>query len=198
MRSYLAGSTLALLIGCDGRLAAGSILIVLTGTVFLRKISSRWSVMYLPIVLLASALFVWNFDLDPAKDNFAGRVAGSIGTLSQVDLTGLLGLDAQLSDQAADSGITYFVLTQSFVAVIVIWLAVCLLPVGRVYATRLYVHGIAMFIPLNLMVSYSFFSIKVASLIWFLFGHFLVNDYSVETPSLAPVGLRTKVGRATI
>jgi putative polymerase len=204
MRSYLTGSTLALLIGCDGRLAAASILIILAGTVFLRNISSRWSVLYLPIVLLLSVLFVWSFDLNPQGDNFAGRVAGSIGSLSRVDSIGLLGLDAQSSEGAADSGIAYFVLTQSLVGVMVIWLTICLLPAGRSYSTRLYVHGIAVFIPLNLMVSYSFFSIKVASLIWFLFGYFFMSDYSAESSSLfdarirADAGLRAQMGRATV
>jgi putative polymerase len=193
-RSYLAGSTLALLIACDGRLAAVSILIVLIGAFFLRKISSRWTVVYLPIVLLLSAFFVWNFKLDPRQDNFSGRIAGSMGVLSEVDLMGLLGFDAQSSDWAADSGITYFLLTQSLVGVIVIWLAVCSVPVGRRYCTRLYVHGIAIFIPMNLLVSYSFFSIKVASLVWFCFGYFFMNDDRVESAS--DVGLRGQVGRA--
>jgi putative polymerase len=183
-RSYLIGSTLALLIGCDGRLAALSILIILIATTFLRNIPSRWSVLYLPIILLLSAVFVWVLDLDPTHDNFGGRLAGSIGTLSQVSLHGLVGLDAQSSNQAADSGVTYFILTQSLVGVTTIWLAVCLFPVGRIYSTRLYVHGIGIFIPLNLMVSYSFFSIKVASLIWFAYGYLFMKDSSAETSPL--------------
>src|ERR1700675_2190533 len=181
MKSYLTVSTLALLIGCDGRLAAASILILLAGTVFLRNISSRWSVLYLPIILLLSVLLVWTLNLEPHGDNFTSRLAGSVSTLSQVDSIGLLGLDAQSSEQAADSGIAYFVLTQSIVGVTVIWLAICLLPEGRSYCMRLYVHGIAIFIPLNLMVSYSFFSIKVASLIWFFFGYFFANVFFVES-----------------
>jgi putative polymerase len=197
VRAYLAGSTLALLIGCDGRLASVSILIVAVSGVFVRKIPSRWSVFYLPVILLLSALFVWNSDLDPTQDNFAGRLAGSMGTLSQMDFIGLLGFDAQSSDQSADSGITYFVLTQSFVGVTVIWLAVCLFPAGRRYFTRLYVHGIAIFIPLTLMVSYSFFSIKVAALMWFCFGYFFMKDDALESLSPSNVRFRPQVGGAT-
>jgi putative polymerase len=176
VRWYLIGSTLALLVGCDGRLAALSIMIITIALVILRRVSSRWSALYLPIVLLTSAIFVGSFDLDPTNDTFGGRLAGSIGTLSQVGLRGLVGLDAEASDQAADSGIAYFVLTQSVVGVMIIWLAVCLLPAGRGDNMRLYVHGLAMFIPLNLMVSYSFFSIKVASLIWFSYGYLFSRD----------------------
>jgi putative polymerase len=179
-RIYLAVSTLALLIACDGRLAASSIVIVLMGTAFLRKMSSQWSFLYLPMMVAFSALFAWGSNSEAGRDNFSGRLAGSIATLSQVDFSGLIGFDAQSADFAADSGITYFILTQSLLGVVVIWSAICLLPVGRTLATRVYVHGIAMFVPLNLMVSNSFFSIKVASLMWFCFGHLFLEDPSTE------------------
>jgi putative polymerase len=199
-RLYLAVSTMALLVACDGRLALASILLVLFAAVFVRNIQSRWAVLNLPMILLASVLLVLNFNLDPRQDNFTGRIAGSMNTLSQVDFAGLVGLDASSSDAAADSGITYFVLSQSFIGVIVIWCAVCLVPEGRRYFTRLYVHGIAIFVPLNLLVSYSLFSIKTASLIWFCFGYFFMNDDPVDVESSTPsgAGLRTQIGRAAV
>jgi putative polymerase len=199
-RLYLAGSTFALLVACDGRLASASILFVLFAAVFVRNIQSRWAVLYLPMMLLASVLLVLNFNLDPRQDNFTGRIAGSMNTLSQIDSAGLFGLDASSSNAAADSGITYFVLSQSFIGVIVIWCAVCLVPEGRRYFTRLYVHGIAIFVPLNLLVSYSLFSVKTASLIWFCFGYFFMNDDPVEVQSSTPsgAGLRTQIGRAAM
>jgi putative polymerase len=199
-RLYLAGSTLALLVACDGRLAFASILFVLFAAVFVRNIQSRWAVLYLPMMLLASVLLVLNFNLDRRQDNFTGRIAGSMNTLAQIDAAGLFGLDASSSNAAADSGITYFVLSQSFIGVIVIWCAVCLLPEGRRYFTRLYVHGIAIFVPLNLLVSYSLFSVKTASLIWFCFGYFFMNDDPVEVQSSTPsgAGLRTQIGRAAM
>jgi len=205
VRYYLAVSTLALLIGCDGRLAAASILIVLISAIFVRRIPSRWSFVYLPIMLLLAAIFTRSSDVEAGQDNFSGRVAGSMVVLSRVDFSGLLGLDASAAGSAMDSGITYFVLTQSFVGVILIWLAVCLFPNGRRYSSRLYVHGTAIFIPLNLLVSYSFFSIKVASVIWFYFGYFLTKDDSedLESSSLSnspfsSMAPGTEIGRATI
>jgi putative polymerase len=184
LRSYLVLSTLALLIGCDGRLAAVSILIIMIVIRFLRNLSSRWSAFYLPIILVISIGFVWALKLEP-NDDFGGRLAGSVWTLSQMGLAGLVGFDARSSDMAADSGISYFVLTQSVFGLSVIWLTVCLVPVGRSYSARLYVHGIAIFIPLSLMVSYSFFSIKVASLIWFTYGYLFVKDSAVEVSTRA-------------
>jgi putative polymerase len=195
-RAYLIVTTLALLIGCDGRLAATSIVIVTAGMLCLRNLSSRWSILYLPAILLGSALFVASSSIDPHADNFSGRLAGSIATLSSVDTLGLLGLNADLSDAAADSGISYFIITQSLLGVIVIWSAVCLLPLGRLSATRLYVHGITIFVPLTLMVSFSFFSIKVASLIWFLFGYFFVQDYAVASSGPAEIGFRPQMSHS--
>jgi len=170
-RCYFVASTLFLLVGSDGRLATTSIMIVLVSTPFLQNISSRWSALYLPIIMLLAAGYVWAFYTGEGYDDFSGRVAGTINALSQIDVVGLLGLNAIAAEKNADSGIVYFILSQSLVGVVVIWLCVCLLPGGRPPALRIYIHAISIFIPLNLLVSYSFFSIKVASLIWFFYGY---------------------------
>lgn len=180
---YLVASTMMLLIGCDGRLAAASILIILILMAFFRKIPSRWSVAYLPSVLLASAVYVWAFHADSTGDTFGGRLASSLLVLSQMDVWGLLGLDAQSSNGAVDSGIAYFLLTQSLIGVAIIWLCISLVPDGRDWRSCIYVHAICVFIPLNLMVSYSFFSIKVAALIWFCYGHVCVQGSAYEAES---------------
>jgi putative polymerase len=177
---YLVGSTFFLLVGCDGRLAAASILIILILIPIFKQIPSRWSFTYLPLVLMASAGFVWIFHNDATGDTFGGRLAGTMLLLSQMDLAGFLGFDALSSNMAADSGIAYFLLTQSVLGVALIWLCICLVPDGHDYRSRMYVHAIAVFIPLNLMVSYSFFSIKVAALIWFCYGHLYMKGSADE------------------
>jgi putative polymerase len=181
LRSYLVASTIMLLIGCDGRLAAISILIILAAAIVTKRISSRWSVFYLPLTLVASALFVVAATPEVGADNFGGRLAGSLMVLSQIDVLGFLGLDASSSAYAADSGISYFVLTQSVVGVVMIWVCICLLPDGNDYRSRAFVHSIALFIPLNLMISYSFFSIKVAAMMWFCYGFIYGNKGSEAT-----------------
>jgi putative polymerase len=175
-RAYLIATTLLLLVGCDGRLAGASILIILVLAPFFRWFPSRWSAIDLPLVLLASAAYVAIVQPTVGADNFGGRVAGSLDLLSQIDVAGFFGLDARLSDIAADSGISYFILTQSVIGLAAIWLCICLVPDGRDDRSRLYVHSIALFIPLNLMVSYSFFSIKVAALMWFCYGRICCNE----------------------
>jgi putative polymerase len=184
-RVYLIISTLCLLVGCDGRLAAASILIIVVLVPLLNQLPGRWSVIYLPLVLIASVGYVWVSNEDVTGDNFGGRLAGSLLLLSEMDLAGLFGLDAASSYVAADSGITYFLLTQSVIGVAVIWTCICLVPSGQDYRSRMYVHAICVFIPLNLMVSYSFFSIKVAALIWFCYGHIVMQS------TLEEVGLES-------
>jgi len=197
-RIYLIVSILAMLIGCDGRLAAASILIILILVPLLNQIPSRWSVTYLPLVLVFSAGYVWIFNKDAAGDTFGGRLAGSLLFLSEMDLSGLLGFDAISAESSADSGIAYFLLTQSVIGVAIIWLCICMVPDGRDYRSRMYVHALAVFIPLNLMVSYSFFSIKVAALIWFCYGYVymkslsegavIANDVAYRLPSVDVAG----------
>jgi putative polymerase len=176
IKAYLCASTFLLLVACDGRLAASSILVIVVGMPLFRRLSSRWTFLYLPLILLVAEALVWSLNPDPTADNFAGRVAGSVRTLSETNVLGLLGLDSRMTDAAADSGISYFILSQSLVGVAAIWLTLSLAPRGYRVATRLYVHGILTFVPLNLMVSFSFFSIKVAALMWFLYGYFFMQD----------------------
>ena len=192
-RSYFIASTLFLLIGSDGRLAAVSIVIVLFALIFVHNISTRWSVFYLPVILLLSAAYIWTSNVSDIYDTFGGRVAATIDALSRLDVSGLIGLNARGAENAADNGIVYFVLSQSLIGVIVIWLAVFLCARGLTFPSRFYVHAIAIFIPLNLLVSYSFFSIKVASLIWFFYGYLYMRDltndaeYSDDREVISPV-----------
>jgi len=187
-RFYLIGSTLFLLVACDGRLASVSIVIVLLSVIVLHNVSSRVSTFYLPVIVLLSAGYVRLTHNYGGYDNFVGRVAGTINALSQLDLFELMGLNARAAENAADYGIVYFILSQSLIGVVVIWLTVCLLAPGRTSTSRAYVHAIAIFIPLNLMVSYSFFSIKVASLIWFLYGY--EAEYSGDRDVISPIVMR--------
>jgi putative polymerase len=178
IRYYLIGTTLFLLIGCDGRLAVTSIAILVVASIVLRNVSSRWSVLYLPVIMIIATAYVWAFGSGEVSDNFLGRVTGTIGALSRMDVAQLIGTQASAAEGAADNGIVYFILTQSLLGASTIWLAICLSTHGRMPKTRIFVHAIAIFIPLNLLVSYSFFSIKVASLIWFSYGFYFMKDYS--------------------
>jgi putative polymerase len=188
-RLYFIGSTAFLLVACDGRLAATSVTIVLLALLFTRSVSSKWSFLYLPAILASATIYVSVFQQVEIYDTFAGRIAGTIRALGSLDLLSLIGLNARAAEYAPDNGIVYFILSQSLVGLAIVWLAICLLCPDRSIASRLYWHAIAIFIPLNLLVSYSFFSIKVASLIWFYYGHRLMIDASPPTAVSAEISL---------
>src|SRR5882672_8537614 len=78
-----------LLVSSDGRLATASIIIVLFSLIVLNKFSSRWSILYLPAIVAASAAYVHFAGATEGYDNFAGRVAGTMNVLSLLDVQGL-------------------------------------------------------------------------------------------------------------
>lgn len=170
-RAYLIGSTLLLLLGCDGRLAVASIGIAVVGSLALRNVSTKWSVLYLPAILVAATAYVSTFGNGDTSDNFLGRVAGTVDALTYLTIPGLMGMAAATSEGAVDNGIVYFILTQSLVGAGIIWASICLLAQNQTPVGRAYLHAVALFIPLSLLVSYSFFSIKVGALIWFVYGY---------------------------
>lgn len=179
-RWYLVASTLFLLVACDGRLAVTSIGIVLLVSLVLRELSSRWSVLFLPIIVLAAVGYVAALGTGEHTDNFVGRVTGTVDALALLDFSDLFGMGAYKAESAADFGVVYFILSQSMIGVVVIWAALFVLPPGRTAVSRAFLHSTAIFVPLNLLVSYSFFSIKVAALLWFFYGYLYMRE-AVET-----------------
>lgn len=172
-RSFFIASTLIILVGSDGRLAAITCIVLIFGY-FIFPLLPRYSnVLYLPGMLLLSAIIVTVFEIRISGDNIPGRLAGSIEFLSSLDMKALFGFDAEQSTLSADSGISFFIITQSVFGLAAVWLLVCLVP--RYYNRRstILVHGICIYISGNLLVSYSLFSIKTAALMWFLYGYLL-------------------------
>src|SRR5262249_12592096 len=116
---------------------------------------------------------VVGFGLHTAGDDFSGRLASSINFLTSLNGPTLLGSHPEESAFAADSGISYFIITQSVFAPAVIWLFVCLIPRYHDRRSTIFVHSICIYIAVNLLVSYSLFSIKTAALMWFIYGYLL-------------------------
>jgi putative polymerase len=179
-RAYLICSTFFLLVSSDGRLATASIIIVVVSLIVLNKFSSRWSILYLPAIVAASAAYVHFAGSVEGYDNFIGRVAATLEVLSRLDVSALVGLSARAAETAADYGIVYFILSQSLFGVAAIWFGICLLAPDRTLSSRVYMHAIGIFIPLSLLISNSFFSIKIAALIWFFYGYRFMRDTEIE------------------
>jgi putative polymerase len=132
--------------------------------------------LYMPIVLIIVALAVQLLQIPPEGDTFPGRVSQSMNFMSWIDLGGLMGLSQYMSVMFADSGIAYFVATQSLAGVVIIWLFVAF---GMKQNTReqiIFLHGACLYLPLNLLISYSLFSIKTAALLWFVYGYLCARE----------------------
>ena len=173
IRIFFIVTTLIILVGSDGRLAAITCIVLLLGC-FIFPLLPRYSnVLYLPVLLLLSGIIVTWFGLQNSGDDFSGRLAGSIDFLTSLDITTLLGSHPERSAFGLDSGISYFIITQSVFGPAAIWLFVCLVPRYHDRRSTIFVHSICIYIAFNLLVSYSLFSIKTAALMWFVYGYLL-------------------------
>lgn len=174
---FLILSNIVLLVGCDGRLAILVSLVVVVLSLLAYRLPRYSYIFYLPGVVLMAAVLLAGFDVDASDDSFVGRVAISIGVLSKMDLPAILGANQALLGRSADSGVAYFVQTQSIIGVIVLWVSICFLLPPNSRSALVVMHGICVYLALGLMISYSTFSMKSAGAIWFLYGYVVVRGY---------------------
>lgn len=172
-RSFFITSTLIILIGSDGRLAAITCIMLVLGYFIFPRLPRYSNVLYLPGALMLSAIIVTLFGLQNSGDNLPGRLAGSIDFLANLDMMTLLGAGVNQAPDSADSGISYFLITQSIFGLAAVWLFICLVPRYHDRRSTILVHSICLYFSGNLLVSYSLFSIKTAALMWFLYGYLL-------------------------
>lgn len=168
---FLVISNFLVLVGCDGRLATVTCVLILVGAPFFRRVPAIWAAAHLPIVVGIAFLLVDGFGMNTRGDTFAGRIVYSIDVMHSLGIGGLFGVDLSKILRSADSGIAYFILTQSLIGVAVIWMAICVVMPASSSRGSVVVHGICLYLALNLMVSFSLFSIKTASLLWFMYGY---------------------------
>jgi putative polymerase len=169
-RTFLVTSNAMVLVGSDGRLATVNCLVVACAPLFSRLPRYIYA-LYLPGIVLCALTFVLYFGLEKTADDFAGRIAYSMNALASIDLGGLLGVDLTLIGKGADSGILYFILTQSIMGVAALWSALCFFQPPSSRRAVIMMHGICFYLAFNLMVSFSLFSIKTAAPLWFLYGY---------------------------
>ncbi|SFV30130.1 hypothetical protein [Hyphomicrobium facile] len=177
MRAWLIVSTAFLLVACDGRFATVTSALILLCVPLASKLPSRAAVFYLPAILTLGAIGVYAFHPDPLSDDFGGRVAKTMELAGNLNFYDMLGM-AQWSEinDNLDSGLTYLIVTQTLLGGCFVWLFTTLVASDRVpdmelrLRIRRATHAVALFIGLNLLVSYSLFSIKSAAFLWFLYG----------------------------
>ncbi len=189
-RIFFIATTLIILVGSDGRLAAVTCTVLVLASVIFPLLPRYSNVLYLPGALLLSGMIVAWLGLQNSGDDFSGRLASSIDFLGSLDITTLFGLDPGQSAYGYDSGVSYFLITQSVFGLAVVWLFICLVPLYYNRTSTVFVHSICTYISLNLLVSYSLFSIKTAALMWFMYGY-LLPEFGWHRPNI-PKFLRAR------
>jgi putative polymerase len=203
-RLILTSTTLVMLIACDGRLAATICAFTVIGVRFVPQLPRHSHFWYMPLVIIIGSGIVHTFGFEPGPDDFRGRLATSIKLMFNIDPSAMIH-GSSLVSQYADSGISYFVASQSVLGVAVFWLMICFAPAMRDRGQVVFVQAACIYICLSLVVSYSLFSIKTGALIWFLYGYFyaragwcLADRMQVVAGSVRPEpgGIRAPCGGA--
>jgi putative polymerase len=133
--------------------------------------------LYLPGIVCSALIIVLAFNMEHDGDTFSGRIAYSMNVLASMNIGSLLGFDMSLISKGADSGIAYFILTQSVLGVAALWAALCFFQPPTSHRAVTLMHGVCFYLALNLMVSFSLFSIKTAAPLWFLYGYVRGRTY---------------------
>jgi putative polymerase len=168
-RLFMVMSTLVILVGCDGRFAALSAVLIIALAPLLKRLPAMLAIAYLPLAIAASSIASATLHWNPLEDTFTGRIARGMKHLFRMDWFDAAG--GSIPTQAlADSGISYLVMSQSVLGVVMMQLFLFLQPGLRRPDQRLVLHGTALTFALSILVSISMLSIKTAGFYWFLVG----------------------------
>ena len=176
-RLYFILSNVILLVGSDSRLALPTAVLIAGMSLFVHKLPRYIYISYLPGVVAIAAAFVFILGNHIDYDDYPGRIVRSVNVLISLDLPALLGIDHSLIEESSDSGISYFILTQSIIGVVALWLFICLLQPPTSRRAAVFMHGLCVYLALGLSISYSVFTIKTAAPIWFLYGYIAARGY---------------------
>lgn len=176
-RSYfiLSASIFALLVGCDGRLAIVGMLLIFAVSMIAPLLPKFSVVLYLPFSILGVCLLTWTAGFSPDGNDFPNRLAHTVSLLEAYGPMEYLGLSERFAEKAVDSGIAYSIATQSALGVAVMWIWVMVSARQNTTPQVRYLHAIALYLSITMLVSASFASIKTAAIMWFILGA-LQND----------------------
>ena len=190
--------TALLLVGSDSRMATISCAVLLLAAPVKRWIPSFAPILAAPIVIAAMFVAVPLFGLSSGTDDFPGRIAYSVDVFRSFRLEDFAGMSLSRIGTTEDAGFAYLINAQSLIVAMAIWATLFV----RRFTTpeSRYVHfAVAVYLALNLTVSWSLFSIKTAAMLWFLLGRVVADqklaaEADSERPAAAgggfPPGIR--------
>lgn len=168
--AYLIITTAAMLVGCDGRLATATCVLIVIVCVIAPLLPSRSAALYLPATIAFVFALVIGAGLKPGTDDFSGRLAYTVDLLRSYDIAEYLGLSNELIPKAMDSGAAYLITTQSLPGLLLIWAYIGWGAREDTSEQVRFTHALSLYLALSMMVSYSFLTIKTGALLWFIQG----------------------------
>jgi putative polymerase len=168
--AYLGLTTLAMLVGCDGRLATATCVLIVVVAAVAPWLPPRSHVLYLPLTLAFVFALVIGADLRPGTDDFAGRLAHTVELLRNYDVAEMLGLSNEYLMKSMDSGVAYLIMTQSVLGLLLLWAYVAWGAREDTAEQVRFTHTLSLYLALSMMVSYSFLTIKTGAVLWFIQG----------------------------
>jgi len=166
-----ASTDAALLVGSDGRLGASLCGLIAVIALFGGWLPRSAPIAALPLAILSAVVMVAMLGFQSGSDDFPGRIAYTAELLGALGTLDLMGLSSSLANLSADSGIVYLIISYSILGVALGWVFVFGTISSRARAATVLRCGAAIYLSGNLMVSASVFSIKTATLLWFLVGY---------------------------
>ncbi|HEU5020210.1 MAG TPA: polysaccharide biosynthesis protein GumE [Pseudolabrys sp.] len=194
-RIFLVGGVILAILGCDGRLAATSAVLVVVGAMLAPFLPRRSAILYLPGAVLAAFLLVHLAGFRGGPNNFSGRLAHTVDLLQQYGIGEFLGVSNQYLTTAVDSGLAYLITTQSLLGVVILWCFIVYASAEGSQEQIKFTHGICIYLVLTMMVSFSFLTIKTAAILWFAQGVLQVARRPSLVPALRPARASASVGR---
>jgi putative polymerase len=159
-----------LIVASDGRLAAGTCVMMVALTPLLLRMDQRLGFLIFFGVLLGAWLMVWASGIQSYEDTTLGRVFFTVYSIRNMTAEAWLGLDFDTPYKYFDSGIAYFISSQSVVLVLAFLLAYSFAMLMRTIEGQLFKNLLIFAFALSLLVSNGYFSIKTAALWWFVCG----------------------------
>ncbi|EKU25050.1 polysaccharide biosynthesis protein GumE [Xanthomonas translucens pv. graminis] len=159
-----------LIVASDGRLAAGTCVMMVALTPLLLRMDQRLGFLIFFGVLLGAWLMVWASGIQSYEDTTLGRVFFTVYSIRNMTAESWLGLDFDTPYNYFDSGIAYFISSQSVVLVLAFLLAYSFAMLMRTIEGQLFKNLLIFAFALSLLVSNGYFSIKTAALWWFVCG----------------------------
>ncbi len=168
--AFLIAGNVLLMIGCDGRLAAFSSLVIIVVASFAPRTPRGTAILYLPLVLIAAFAATDLLKLRAGPDDLAGRIAHTVDLLRQYDLQDYFAMSDRFIWAAVDSGVAYLTMTQTIVGFAVIWIFIVFGAAEDRAEEIRFTHGTIVYLALAMMVSFAILTIKTAALLWFIQG----------------------------